>query len=119
MVIPFDPNTKKQAQDQVKYGLGAGIEYQNFRMNVGEIIPDSPLTPQVDTHQLRVNYKGLELKYKTPQQNFELGLINRYSPKMRRTTTNSPYQNMNLTDSISFNGMAKHHGTTGNFIMVT
>ncbi|MDC5486088.1 OprD family outer membrane porin, partial [Acinetobacter baumannii] len=81
MVIPFDPNTKKQAQDQVKYGLGAGVEYQNFRMNVGEIIPDSPLTPQVDTHQLRVNYKGLELKYKTPQQNFELGLINRYSPK--------------------------------------
>ncbi|MEN8274440.1 OprD family outer membrane porin [Acinetobacter seifertii] len=81
MVIPFDPNTKKQAQDQVKYGLGAGVEYQNFRMNIGEITPDSPLTPQVDTHQLRVNYKGLELKYKTPQQNFELGLINRYSPK--------------------------------------
>lgn len=81
MVIPFDPNTQKQAQDQVKYGLGAGVEYQNFRMNVGEITPDSPLTPQVDTHQLRVNYKGLELKYKTPQQNFELGLINRYSPK--------------------------------------
>lgn len=88
-------------------------------MNIGEIIPDSPLTPQVDTHQLRVNYKGLELKYKTPQQNFELGLINRYSPKMRRTITNSPSQNMNLTDSISFNGTAKHRGTTGNFIMVT
>jgi hypothetical protein len=30
--------TPKQAQDQVKYGLGAGVEYQKFRMNVGEII---------------------------------------------------------------------------------
>jgi hypothetical protein len=59
--------TLKQAQDQVKYGLGAGVEYQKFRINI-EIIPTHHLTPQVDTHQLRVNYKGLELKYKTPKQ---------------------------------------------------
>lgn len=52
MVIPFDPNTKKQAQDQVKYGLGAGVEYQNFRMNIGKLFP---------THHLR--HKWIHINY--------------------------------------------------------
>ena len=81
LVIPFDTSSKQQAQNQTKYGLGAGIEYQNFRLNAGEIYPDSPLTPQVDTHQLRVNYKGAEFKYKGQDQDVEFGLINRYSPR--------------------------------------
>lgn len=81
LVLPFDPVNKSQAQDYTKYGLGAGIEYQNTRFNFGELTPDDPLTPQVDTHQLRVNYQGAELKYKYQNQNFDIGLINRYSPR--------------------------------------
>ena len=80
-VIPFNQATQSQAKDYSKYGLGTGISYKNIRLNIGEIIPDSPLTPQVDTHQLRVNYKGAEFKYKMPNQEIELGMINRYSPR--------------------------------------
>lgn len=79
--LPFDADTKQQAQHYSKYGLGMGVEYKDFHINIGEIIPNTPLTPQVDTHQLRVNYKGAEFKYHQQQQNFTLGFINQYSPR--------------------------------------
>lgn len=81
-ILPFDAQSKSQADDFKKYGGTLKFKYQDNVLRAGELWLDTPLTSVDGSRQLLSSYMGVNFNSKVNDQlGIEVGHVSRVSPR--------------------------------------
>lgn len=81
-ILPFDTQSKSQANDFQKYGGTLKFKYQDNVLRAGELWLDTPLTSVDGSRQLLSSYMGINFNSKVNDQlGIEVGHISRVSAR--------------------------------------
>lgn len=81
-VLPFDPVTKSQASDQLKYGATLKVGYDQMLLKAGELWLDLPITSVDKSRQLFTSYWGTNFQAQVNKNlKIELGRVDKVSPR--------------------------------------
>ncbi|WP_445115346.1 OprD family outer membrane porin [Acinetobacter sp. WZC-1] len=82
MILPFDTENQKQAENYNKVAGSIGLKYQQHQLSWGEQWLDTPLATTDYSRQLVTIYDGVVYKGKFPHNTeLEMGRINKFSPR--------------------------------------